>query len=365
MHRIAAFLVLTSAICSFAQEEAVAVSEPAMYEDVSSPSFESMDCCCAPMIILTPARGCADPDIGLYINAEILVWQARVEQMQYALFNTLGSSGLPGGVPGSVVIKDVRFNWNQGYRCGLGYNSCHDDWDLNINWTSYENYSKTQTHVPFSEGFISDLYLPDSAVNVFTAGTNHWKFHFKTLEGTWGRSFYLSEHLSIRPGAGVEAAWINQTTRVEFLGKLVTLQTPNFYLNKNDFKGVGPRFGIDSAWSFDGGLRLVANYYAAFLYGKTKAVQHNIVFRPPSTISRDIPATFNQHFFRTVNQFQLGLAWEMCFDCSYNLNIHAVYEGQIWWDQMVAPRSSSSAVILNSNGNLMLHGLTAGFRFDF
>jgi hypothetical protein len=80
---------------------------------------------------------------GAYLTGEALYWSAREHGLIY------GQSGAGGIGPQTEEIPPESFNfrgrsyyasrpdWSWGFRVGLGYNFCYDDWEAKAIWTSY------------------------------------------------------------------------------------------------------------------------------------------------------------------------------------------------------------------------------------
>src|SRR5579872_5625366 len=61
-------------------------------EELNDSEYE-ISSCEEPILTLTSAIPCNDPFLDFYFDGDFLFWQARVEQLQYALLETTGPKG--------------------------------------------------------------------------------------------------------------------------------------------------------------------------------------------------------------------------------------------------------------------------------
>ena len=83
------------------------------------------------------ARPSKDNNNNLYITGDLLYWTSKVGGTGFAVSENAISPRYP--IEGTT--GDVGTDWGLGFRVGLGYNFCHDNWDLYVTYTNYSSDS--------------------------------------------------------------------------------------------------------------------------------------------------------------------------------------------------------------------------------
>lgn len=263
--------------------------------------------------------------------------------------------------PEFTAYKTVSFDWEPGFRVGLGYNMFHDQWDTQASYSWFQ--SKAIHHV---EGKVDSAFFAAriSAVQPFDSGKVRLDLHYNMFDWDLGRRFLVSSCLSLRPLLGVKAGWINQTIRTKWKRldfPLIGLLTASEDL-KNNFRGGGPKGGVHGKWILGNANRhqfsLVGNFEAAYMWG-------HWIIRDAFTDSLNT-RTFTKVDDRNFGAFVLGglmgLGWDFNFDktrAHFSLNV--CYEIQDWLNQVQLFTNTSGA----QNNDLILQGLTVKLRLDF
>lgn len=259
--------------------------------------------------ITPPIGACALQGTGIYAVGSPLFWRVSQEGLEYAIsgsFNLVTTNGLlPGAtndVPTSYVLNlddakthSLDFNWDWGFRVGLGYDTPYDGWDLFSGWTSFHNevrdsletngdpsISNLATTLGSGSGtyispfWVAKLFSPPGLMNRASAS---WKLKLDLIDLELGRNFLVSNFLAIKPFIGLRNGWINQSFRLNFqspnfstsiisdppsgtgLGRLIDLHL------KNDFWGIGARGGVKTEWFLGKGFSLYGNAAFSFLSG--------------------------------------------------------------------------------------------------
>lgn len=288
---------------------------------------------------LYPKGGFLAPRGHIFFTGEWLYWRVRQEGMEYA------------------PSKKLHFNFKSGYRVGLGVHLPQDKWDMYVNYTRY-----FPTHAAKASGLFYPLFL--FGATTATEAHAHWSIEFQTLDVVIGRPFYLSDTLVLHPFFGIKGAWIHQHAHVRYQGGAIPAgQTYRTYF-KNDFKGAGPLFGIDSNWRLGAGFSLFGDFAAAIPIGQfhNKQVQHQFDGTVP------IDMTIHNNLASPNVQLISGLAWDWNF-CKRmcHLGFSAGFEAQYWWDQNQTEQftDTSQPIYVRQQGSLALYGLTFKGRLDF
>lgn len=240
-------------------------------------------------------------------------------------------------------------------------------------------HDKTSSNVSDVSNGIIPLAVPASSVfgfidrdpDEFAFGSearSKWHFEFDSLDFQIGKTCYFYNCLRTRPYLGVKGARIKQSQQINYLGFSLNDTIVNIENNKrNDFKGIGPSFGIDLGWEFYPQVQLTAGLSGALLVGKFDVSQHPSVSLTPHSIE----VTFKnskKNRIRPMVDARIGLEWTPCLFNSFNCVIGVAYEIQYWWNQWQTSPSVESGLITGgatAQGDLMMHGLVvkAGISF--
>ncbi len=341
-------------------------------------------------VVLTSSRPC--DDIGLYLFADALYWHADVTNAEWAVVNpaTIVSA------PASEQNQELAFKWNWGFRVGLGYEFDHDQWDTDIYYTWFRNNaasngstSSTSFTVPTGGAALSlntDSPIIPLAV---TSGSATAKLKFNVLDWELGRSFYISNSISLRPHVGVKGAWIKLSESESFTARA---GSPIATYNSSDRTkswAVGPSAGVNSNWYFGcantmgpkGEVRdrpmfsIFGDVSGALMYGHFKNSHSESGATAAGVAIGGLNLSgLNRNLMVPVLTGIMGLAFDWCFDCDkMHLGIRAGYELQYWFRQNQRfffgtpgiAATGGTPRYARTTGDLALQGLTIDVRFDF
>lgn len=195
------------------------------------------------MAVNPPARPFTDDpcccDAGEFsITVAGFYWQATEDGLEYAVNSTVITPTITDGMPvdtttlariidGSYRTPDLK--WKPGFKVGVGYNTTHDGWDLELLWTHYNGRANSADD---NESDLNKTLLPlwSAFVPIATGDTNSGTILFATQANTsWrvdlnlvdlelGREYWTSKRLSLRPHVGLRYAMIHQRYKIEYLG---------------------------------------------------------------------------------------------------------------------------------------------------
>lgn len=321
------------------------------------------------------ARGCLGVD-GPYFDIEFLWWRATEDSLEYA--QRISVTENANGIPIDLKSKDLDqdFEFDPGFRIGLGYNFCYDGWDVHASWTfHYTHPSTSVTGLPDPDqniiGFLG--LVPTNAGTVqfvrYERAKTNWQLQFNTWDLELGRDFYLGQYLSIKPTLGLKGAVIRQHLQADYFNSNIGNNTfpigyPNHsFRGKSRWWGVGPKASMTGHWFFGPGFSLYGILSGALLYGeftirhKVDAIDTRII------VGRQTGFDGRDDFYRLrpMTQLAIGLEWSRCFMDWFFFSIHAGWETQYWWDQFEMFTLSD----LTPEGDLSFTGLDVGFRMDF
>lgn len=260
------------------------------------------------------------------------------------------------------VYKTISFDWDPGFRVGVGYNMHHDQWDTQFTYTWFQTRATDHGNGLITSGFLAARL---SLLEPFQTGKISFNIRYNMFDWDLGRSFLVSKSLSLRPFIGAKAGWINQTMHMQWtipnfdgLGFLYSASENA----KNDFRGGGPRAGVNGKWILGNVQRhafsLIGNFAAAYMWGNWTLQNHFIdVFSTHTSIPMG-----NRNFGALMFQALMGFGWDFNFDKNRShFALKVGYEIQDWLNQFQVFTNASGT----TNFDLILQGVTLDLRFDF
>lgn len=293
---------------------------------------------------LYPKAGFQAPDGHIYLTTEYLLWRTRQEGMEFA------------------TVKKINFEFNSGFRVGLGVHMPHDGWDIYVNYTRFVPEHSNSAHGSFYPLFLFQGTGPQGTS--VTEAHAHWEIEFQNVDVEIGRVYYIAKTLTFRPFVGMKGAWINQHAHIHYQGGYIPAgQTYRTHF-MNDFKGAGPLIGIESNWQLGDGFSLFGDLAAALVVGHfhNKQEQHQL----GGAEVVDLDSRFN--LVSPFLQMVAGVAWDRNFNrdrCHFGIS--AGFETQNWWNQNQTEQFTdvSFPIYVREKGDLAFYGLTLRGRFDF
>jgi len=331
-------------------------------------------------------------------------WNAHQDGMEYAVENHVAqnddnsdTSELNNLINAEYQTPD--FEWDFGFKAGIGYNSACDGWDFGILWTWYQGKANDQVEADADDNRVlialeSAYAPPQGGITYATDIETHWKLKLNMIDIELGREFWNSRVVALRPFVGLRIAYIDQSWTVQHKGGSWSLRGPtngaNNYNNEvsyeNDYKGVGIRAGLDSTWNFGCGWGLYGNFAASILYGRF-SIDHDESNRnaaSPHEKVKILDTTESFRASRAILDLGLGVQWSTLFcACSYGLTVQLGWEQHLFFDQNQmwnvvrigddasdtpttnAANNNGENVFHQRRGDLDTQGWTLRFTFEF
>lgn len=306
----------------------------------------------------------------LYITASFVYAKAFSEEQSLVVSTESTSITLSDQVDN---VQHFCYDYEPAFTVGLGWNFGCDHWYLYAEYFRYHNdvgsgsFKDTKdTKVP------SPAYFPYRLLNTINSIdiSGKWRLDLDVLDVSIGRKYYVGKCLTVATNVGLRASWLDQKTTVNGTGtqQNVNVTIYDSVVNKN--KGVGPRFGIDTDWSFCGCFRFFGNWSTSLLVksisfsGELKSTQTDtgaILFNNKSSNNKDILTLATNH------SMILGFGWGDYWCCNdWYFDLSAAYEFRVYWNQNVLPQVNIGAFDPTGlYGDLYLHGLVITARLDF
>lgn len=316
---------------------------------------------------------------GLNFDASLLVWQAREEGLEFVARNHpqfATNTQITIDVDASLIEPD--FAWKPAAKVNLAFQSCSTPWDFDVRWIwlySRASASDSTELGSGTTGLVPLWLLPQgngTANPLFSSARGIWQIHFNSLDLEVGHPFCLSEWLSFRFAGGVKGLIIDQLFRTRYLGGVggSTQTVSGHAAMKNDFWGIGPRFGFSSRWGLGMGWAIDTNLAGSLVLSTFTLT------RDDQDVSVVLPSTFsfvNSHYHesfwvvRPNLECLFGLRWDRTF-ARFSLGFEAGYEIQYFWEQNMMRRLVDQDLFFltyGSRGDLFLQGFTGTIRCGF
>ncbi len=322
-------------------------------------------------MINPPGRPQVRDGVNLFFIGELLCWNAHENGLPVAVVNRGSSSNLS-----NSKAKTIHSDWDLGLRVGIGYNTPHDGWDLDLTWVrlhtegSEHIHSHSNRYVFPSRVHPSDLIASSSAAK---KGHSHWKLHFNQLDLDLGREFFVSKWLTLRPHFGLRTDWIHQTWKSTFRNFSGTATPNKVKVSYRDhWWGIGLQGGLDTQWGLGCGWSLFANMAGGIIYGI-----HDLDFKDkdsPAQLNTTTSGTFanldnGYRIAHPVMDGMLGVRYDHMF-CNdrFHLGLEIGWEHHIYFSQNQFPvftSDDSRGTLVSNQGDLTFQGWTVAARFDF
>lgn len=268
--------------------------------------------------------------------------------------------------------KIFNFDWDFGFRTGVGYNMPYDQWDSQLFWSWF----RTNAHSSVPNGPPAEIttVIPQFFNGFILGDFSHkaeiqWNLLYNMFDWELGRSYWVSKGLSFRPFLGLKGGWINQKIHSKWqvfqTGNSPDTHAVNYTAIedlKNNFWGIGPSGGINTKWNLNSSATQFVSFFGDFslasLWGSWLCKE---VYNNPTPIEM----TLNMKRF-TLGSLMcrgfLGLGWETDINQGRShFSTRVGYEMQIWFSQLRMP----TLAILPLHGDLTIQGGTFNCRFDF
>lgn len=289
---------------------------------------------------------------GLTLFADVLNWRAS-ESTSSSWSSDITFGPQP---PGSVRFtpENINFNWNRGFRTGIGYESECPFWNSTVYWTHYSAKTTNSASRDF-QILVPEFFSGFLGNSIFISGSVNWQIAMDTIDIEGSHPIKLSESFVLRPTIGIKAARINQTINAIYDAVIYT-STERV---KNDFTGVGPTFGLQAVWNLYDSLNLVASFSTAYMWGNWNTndtyVRPSAFFVTPTTINTNM-----NHAELGTMMFDYLVGLECVHPKKSRYTIKIGYEMQSWSNQL----RISTFQQLPEHGDLTFQGAVCRLSID-
>ncbi|MGR3973807.1 MAG: Lpg1974 family pore-forming outer membrane protein [Candidatus Rhabdochlamydia sp.] len=254
----------------------------------------------------------------------------------------------------SNEVKNFSFDWNFGWRLGIGYNLPHDGWDSVVSYTRFRSHHHEKTVRNGTD--ILDPYYPISTGTItgpITSAAAKGSLKFDYLDWQLGREFFVSKWLILRPFMGVRGFWTHRPLHVNY-----AVQGASNAISQQDlavrYRAGGVLAGLDSQWGLGMGWSVFSQADLSLLYGKTRVHNQQYQTTPDGTVLGS-GSTQDQEVWSIIHSMTdlgVGVRWDrLLSDDNYRIRL------QLGWEEHLVSNYYK--------GDLALSGVVFQARLDF
>jgi len=314
---------------------------------------------------------CSEDVDSFAIYGDFLWWRAQNDGFKYALDLYAERS---------THIVSMPYDWDPGFRLGLGYNSSYDGWDLYAYWTYFHNKSSHLiTNYNYSdESDLFPIYFPSVAIgfSLVPAGVDvglpsigyckaNWDIDYDTVELVFDRDFFIGKSLALKPYFAAKALFLKQKFLVHYADPEPDPSYEVFFPMdvklESKYWGVGPKIGLNTSWYLVKQLKFYANLAADLVYGERKET----VRIHSANEELNLGGNCDLDVLTPTLNMAVGLAFTYCFDESTSMDLHVAWETMYIWNQYISQGFVGLYTYQNLNEPLHMQGLTAGTEIRF
>lgn len=264
------------------------------------------------------------------------------------------------------------FKWAPGCRIGFGYLLSNCAWDMVANWTHFNTHvqQRRSTHGDIGLGMFPIWSLADDILRYDWVAKAKlcWRLKLNLFDLDFGRTCSW-DMFSLRPIVGLRVAAIHQDLGVRYGGgifanglNLADLDSTFGYdtINmKNNFWGIGPRFGLEPQFSLGGGWKLYASACGTLACGFFDVHQKETYLTAVRYQRNCSPVKFNGMLDATG-----GIMWKaFCRENRYAFTFAVGWEYHIFFDQVAL--KGDKFCLVSRDRNFVLNGVAVSARCDF
>ena len=323
-------------------------------------------------MVTQPGRPEVYGGANLFLKGDLLIWQSHENGLSYA---TAAKSAEPlTSALNSSETKNVHFDWDLGFRIGLGYNLPHDGWDLQTGWTHFTNHASREKVAPNGWVYLpSFLYGPSlEGATGFKQAETRWSLHLNLINLELGREFFVSRSMTLRPFISLRSGWVYQKMNDSFATSIPSTDLASAHLkNSAKFFGLGPRSGLSTEWAFGKGFSFFGDAGFSVLYGFSKVFTEQKQGYTDGSEKTPVSNYNSIRISRAISELALGLRFDrmLCREM-YHLRIQAGWEhllffGQNQFSRFIGTTNGNAGALITNQGDLTIQGWTVSSRFDF
>ncbi|MBS0652478.1 MAG: hypothetical protein JSR39_03010 [Verrucomicrobia bacterium] len=296
---------------------------------------------------------------NFWLRGDLLIWQAAEDNLLncYVISSNLNTP--------DRGFNQVDFEWDPGFRLGVGYLPPYDGWDLALYWTRYTTdadstvHAKGNNHIPSPVWGASAINQPILFLETSKA---RWHLHFNQLDIGLGRSYFVGKYFTLRPSFGLRSAWIDQKLHLDYISSTPSLSVKANLHNR--FWGIGLMLGMAADWLFSKHWSLFGETDYALLFGDFDISQSG---KRSNGIGWKEKKDFDSG--KGALDIAAGLKYRFLFYKErLGLTFRAGYEYHVYFNQnqyLISNGADNFENFSEIKGNLAFQGVMISGQFDF
>ncbi len=304
-----------------------------------------------------PERPVLKKGCDLWVRAELLLWKAQEDNLTYC---TTGAS--PTHFEEVLQHPEPQIQW--GYRLDAGYNTPHDGWDLEMQYTQMRNTGRGSSERHGGQAVFPTLIPDESFVlpgNIKNS-KGKWKVKLNQVDFVLGREYATGEFLTLRPYGGARSTWIYQTFNAFY--RYHHPHNKQDIFQKSHFWGFGFVGGLTTNWKLGWNLSLYGDVGYSLLFGFFDVGQKG-------KIEQSTLWSFDRSFRsgKSVLDVDLGIKWAKLFaEGDWAMTFKIGYEYHLYFSQnqfLLGQGSPGFQQTQTPGGDLAYQGVIFSGQFDF
>lgn len=334
-------------------------------------------------------------DFQAFVDGELLYWKADVDGVAYATTSVVRpAAGGLGDVNTNFKTRTPHFQYDPGFRVGMGVESPFDLFDFYIEWTRFYTKGHDKARgtfvpvilVPGDKEIFDGIGLIKPMVSIPNKASAGCHIKENILDLQLARGIPVSRHFFMRPYFGIRGVWsaIDWDIKVKrnFVTPGIFDQDSTQLKVKNGFQAVGGLVGLEFDWKAPMGFGVNMRGAGSLLWGKAnERTKQKYVFIPSGTdsrIHRNYKAINSCHALKGLWELFVGVFWETDFTSKkeekpkllrvknehrVSLRLLAGYECQHWpW---FGQKTNNQVTRERDRFSLSFQGFTGGAELVF
>lgn len=294
--------------------------------------------------------------MDMFTNFQFLYYQGIEEGLD------VGNDQTTNGNTITIRNQGMNFSFDPGFKIGIGKYLNHDDWKVYLEYMRFHQSTSTS----FSGNMITPYWGFSNAT--YTEAKATWKLKLDIFDLELAREYFIGKCLTVNTHVGLRGAYIRQQYKANY-EDIDTVTTSD---NKLSSWGIGPSMGFDMKWFICNRFHLYGDFLWGILYTNYITFSQKIhtegqlgnssnVGQFTSNLTKSDPC-----FLRPEVEANVGIGWGRPY-CSkkYYLDLKLGYNFNVFWDQNIFYRPSSTSYYYSNPGSLYLHGVSLSLRFHY
>lgn len=297
---------------------------------------------------------------GFFTDAALLYWKAHEAGLSFAVKSESIDKLAP-----RAKVENPEFEWDFGFKLGLGYRFPRDRWALRLQCISFQTHADDGMKARNSDVLLPLWHKAIAGGPFFAEEAKvHWRLHLGLVDGMLSKCYEASKSLHLTPEIGIRAGSVRQKYYLDYRGKSFPSGGDEMVHMKNKYFGIGPNIGLLGQWSFRKDLSLFAQSLFSVLLGEFYLHQDEYAGKEKLLGVHDIFSAS-----AAMINFGAGLCWQHCFRGGLKrLKLELAWDELLFFSQNQLLHFTSAeapGVFFANQGDLVVSGVEFNMRLDF